>query len=393
MVAVAVVAALVPAARAAASLDTKWAAVPELPKPVGANGVQVRDIAAISSADVWAVGTWSNTSTHPLAAHWDGTIWKVVQTPDAGNGLDRYELTAADGTASGDVWAVGDAQLVSAGSKDVTITNLVMHYDGRAWAVVPSPSRQSTGATNVLTDIDMLSAGNGWAVGRAVVSPGPARATIMHWSSGQWVDSAVPPIDASSTELTSVRAVSTNDVWAVGSQLRNDGKRASLVLHWDGAGWQQVTVPDAGAAAENETLASVAARTSTDVWAVGSTCKPVSQPGACRPLVLRLFGGGWRVVPTAGDGTELKAVIPLSTADVWVVGYAIGVETETDHAEHWDGQHFTTDTAVPVTTPEGNGEAASALVTATLAPDTGAIWAAGWARDPTSGLAHVIRRG
>jgi hypothetical protein len=378
--------ALLPTTPAAAVLRTKWAAVPPVPRPAGSTGSWLQDVAARSVTDVWAVGGWSDGAKHPLAAHWDGTGWSVAALPDGSTTVGQSSLAAVDSTAVNDVWAVGSGQ--TTGPQPVT-TPLVLHYDGAAWAVVPVPSTGLGTMDSALNDVDMLSAVDGWAVGYAATSSSPAQPLILRWQGGRWTPVAVSsPPNAPSATLTAVSARSTSDVWAVGSQARSDGTRTSLVLHWDGTTWQAVTVPVAAAGA-SEQLSGVAAMPSGEVWAVGRSCATLKIFPVCRPLIMRLAGGVWGTVPGAAGGTELTAVLALSSTDVWAIGYTSPAPgAETDYAEHWDGQRFTADTA-----PDGNSEPASALIGAAATPDGGQLWAVGWLNDPKRGETHATNHG
>ena len=65
-------------------------------------------MAAVSSSDVWAVGSQGSRT---LTEHWDGTRWSVVTSPNPlpttkGNNF----LTSVTTVSSGDVWAVGDEE-------------------------------------------------------------------------------------------------------------------------------------------------------------------------------------------------------------------------------------------------------------------------------------------
>jgi hypothetical protein len=76
--------------------------------------------------DVWAVGGWAGR--WGFLWHYDGETWQDVQLPD-GIALDANgELPALFkvwGRAADDVYAVGG-------------NGLILHYDGAAWAIVPS---------------------------------------------------------------------------------------------------------------------------------------------------------------------------------------------------------------------------------------------------------------
>jgi len=386
-----VVAALLTAGHAIAATGAKWTAAPPPPMPTIATGSVLQDVTVLSPNDVWAVGAWWDAVRHPLAVHWNGTAWSAVPTPDAPTTLDAYSLAAVDGIASGDVWAVGSVE--SHATEPPVTSPLVLHYDGSAWSVAPSPSGPA-GSQSALADVDMRTADDGWAVGQTAEAGRAPQPLILRWQSGQWARVATPAIGITS-RLTSVFAGSADDAWAVGTQIRQNDKQASLVLHWDGVSWTQVTVPDALGASGSEVLESVAAATSTEVWAVGSTCDKTSLV-PCAPLVLHLSRGAWRVVPTAAGTGALTEVVPFSPTDVWVIGYAsTQALSDSDHAEHWDGQRFTIDPTVPGAAPpmSSNGKPASALAAAAGDKASGVLWALGWFQDSAGRVPHVIYRG
>jgi hypothetical protein len=293
-----------------------------------------------------------------------------------------------DAVSTTDVWAVGTATAS-------TQNALLMHFDGR-WTATAGPV-QPIGVNSALTDIDMLNPGDGWAVGHVSSATKPPQALILHWQGGAWTPVATGTKDNVSADLTAVHARAADDVWAVGTRLRLDGRQASLILHWNGTDWREVPTPDAGAKTDEETLTSVAALSAGDAWAVGTVCPAAAGEENCHPLALRLVGGAWTRIPTAGGGTELTGVVPIAADDVWIIGYLTNEAlTDTDYAEHWDGRVFTTDGTLPE--PPGgattnNGEPASALEAATAVPGTGGVWAVGWARHPQRGVPHAIHRG
>ena len=66
---------------------------------------------AISANDVWAV-EYANENAQgqngaALVEHWDGTRWKLVDSPIAGNATLLLAAAALSGT---DVWSVGYIQ-------------------------------------------------------------------------------------------------------------------------------------------------------------------------------------------------------------------------------------------------------------------------------------------
>ena len=68
-----------------------------------------------------------------MIEHWNGTSWEVVPSPNGGSALNVFEAVAV--VAPNDVWAVGYTQ--NTGGPTQT---LVEHWNGTAWAIVPSPN-------------------------------------------------------------------------------------------------------------------------------------------------------------------------------------------------------------------------------------------------------------
>ena len=368
-----------PVTSTAAESSPKWDVMPEVPT---ASGGGLRDVAALASDNAWVVGS-------AYTAHWNGVTWTPLPLPPPTKPSGVYDLSAVDAVGSA-AWAVGGERSLSTGG--TTTTAVILGYNGRGWVRAPIPA---SGGNAMLNDVDMLGPDGGWAVGSTMDNGGPARVLVLRARSGLWAEVTVPAVGGASPELSSVYARSDTDAWAVGSYLRADGRRASLVLHWNGAAWKQVAVPVNDPLAD-ETLASVAALSATDVWAVGRTCSEGGLMG-CRPLVLRLLGETWQVIPPADAGTEFVEVMPFSATDVWVLGYAVAADgAEHDHAQHWDGAGFTVDTSTPApgpADPDPQGEAASAIEAATTAADASGMWAVGWATEGSTNVSHAIRRG
>src|SRR3954452_23502074 len=119
--------------------------------------------------------------------------------------------------------------------------------------------------------------------------------------------------------LNGVGASSTTDAWAVGSlccSMRNSGAGA-LTEHWDGSAWTVVLGPDARF--QDEVLNGVDDISPTDAWAVGR----VKQSGYAggTPLILHWDGAGWQnVAPPSGLTGELRAVSRDGVGGAWAVG-------------------------------------------------------------------------
>ena len=200
--------------------------------PPAATANTLTDLAAVSANDVWAVGSYNaGTSSAPLAQtlveHYDGTSWSVVSSPNqlnVNNAVTSNELLAVSADSADDVWAVGTYEDLDSSDNPIAQT-LVEHYDGTSWSVVSSPD-DSAGSPpaptdNTLSGIVALSAADVWAVGsyNAGTSSAPIAQTLVeHYDGTSW--SVVASADASSAQdnaLAQVAAVSSGDLWAVGS--------------------------------------------------------------------------------------------------------------------------------------------------------------------------------
>lgn len=105
--------------------------------------VKLQAAAALSSSDVWVVGTYQGppaTSWPPsrgFTAHWDGEHWQTLPTAQRQTS-DGLESVSA--VSSNDVWAVGQSLTVSTPDSGAYGTHtLTEHWDGAQWTVVPSP--------------------------------------------------------------------------------------------------------------------------------------------------------------------------------------------------------------------------------------------------------------
>ena len=230
-----------------------------------------------------------------------------VQTGPAG-ARESDELFGVSVAASGGVWAVG-VSLPSGGPA----RTLVERWQGRAWRTVPSPDRPSGG--NFLNAVVALSASDAWAVGLSRSPGGPARTLILHWDGRRWAIAASPNAGPGGNFLVSMAAASARDVWAVGYRDAR-GVYRSLVEHWDGDRWTVARLPRLGGPGNG--LNAVDTGASGVVWAVGGSARA---RGPSEPLVLRLDGPRWSSVPAPASlhGATLNGVAGRGGA-AWVVG-------------------------------------------------------------------------
>ncbi|HYV02526.1 MAG TPA: hypothetical protein VEM93_09390, partial [Actinomycetota bacterium] len=200
------------------------------------------------------------------------------------------------------------------------------------WTVVDTP-----GSDGQLQGVSGTSSTDVWAVGLAGFDVPPI---TLHWDGTAWAEAPQQPVEA---WLLNVAAIAPADAWAVGYRPTEGGDR-TLAMHWDGALWRVVPVPDFPLGGR---LLDVSALSSADVWAVGYYVTL----GAIRPLTVHWDGTSWRQVPApeaGSDNTQLNGVDMVAPDDVWAVGIR---ETSGSVVkpviEHWDGSRWTATPSPP----------------------------------------------
>jgi hypothetical protein len=240
------------------------------------------------------------------------------------------------------------------------------------WTIAP-PVPAPTGATgSVLRDVSVLSPSNVWAVG--AWWSGKEHPLAVHWDGAAWTDLPVPETlpPSENYHLAAVDAVTSADVWAVGStesQATGPLIPSALALHYDGATW--TPAPGAtGLVASPSSLADVDMRTATDGWAVG---QQVVGDLPAQPLILR-----WTIdhftpvsVPKIGSAARLTSVFAVGGDDAWAVG---SLENATGRREalvlHWDGVRWSRQ-AVPT------AGAVDETLQSVAGSGTGEVWTTG----------------
>ncbi len=255
-------------------------------------------------------------------------VWSIMSEPDLATAANSifFGVTAV---TDRDVWAVGS---IVAGNGAMAQA-LIEHWDGSAWRMTPAPRL----GTSVLVGVAALSSQDAWAVGSGASSPSAStQGLIEHWDGHAWSIVAGPALPGAA--LDGVSAASASDVWAVGSA--NDGHSGAsfpeqaLIERWNGARWSVVPNP----APFGSDLSAVVAISTTDAWAVGSQSAPSS--AALVTLVEHWNGAIWSIVPTASSGAllnQLNAVAALASGVVWAVGYESASSQESALAEDWNG--------------------------------------------------------
>lgn len=326
----------------------------------GSGSNRLFGLAVVSASDIWVVGNGSNG---PLIEHYDGTSWSIIPGPSNG------ALTQVAAVSASDVWAVGFS-----GNPSQTF---IEHYDGTNWSVVPSPSPGTR--VNELTGIAVTSANDIWTVGYDIGSDGSEQTLIEHYDGTSWSVVTSPDPGTGINQLVGVTVVSTSDVWSVGDYTASyGGVLQPLIEHYNGTSWSVVSSPTVDSGTNSYELLSVAAISSADIWAVGSNFNS-SSVSPTPTLIEHWDGTAWTIVPspTTGAGGYLQAVAADSTSDVWAVGFSSNGSTDQTLVEHWDGSIWSI-----VTSPDvGTGNNALYGVAAITPGD---VWAIGYSSNTSS---------
>src|SRR5947208_3358535 len=135
-----------------------------------------------------------------------------------------------------------------------------------------------------------------------------------------WTIVSSPNVNAGNNLLNGVSARSTTDAWAVGSTCCafDDSGLGSLAMRWNGTRWSIVPSPDTKF--NDDVLNGVAQISANDAWAVGQI-KRTGFRSPINPFLLHWNGQTWSTATApAGVAGSLAAVSATSSGDVWAVG-------------------------------------------------------------------------
>lgn len=240
-----------------------------VPSPNAGAGYNVLiGVTAISASDIWAVGSFANCVPNcsgpyqTLIEHWDGLSWSIVPSPNPTGSSSFTALNAVTAISSSDVWAIGS---FIAGSYQT----LIEHWDGTKWSIVSSPNVGSSSNFNDLYSITALSSSDIWAVGNYNTATNVEQTLTEHWNGISWSVVVSPNMGAGNNGLQGVVAVSATSIWAVGFSYTDTNMPQSLIEQWNGTSWNVVTGPSVGST--SSVLWGIARVPGNHyLWAVGS---------------------------------------------------------------------------------------------------------------------------
>jgi hypothetical protein len=358
LVLAAVLSGLGPARASAVSCQDHAAPQPVSPGP-GNN--ELNGVTVLSSCDVWAVGSAGGTSgqaAEPALVEHWNGSAWTVM-PSPNPGTGFNELLSVRAVSAHDIWAVG----VTASGEPQT---LIERYTGFAWNRVPAPT---PGVISFLTSVRPVSATDVWAVGEYNNTlTGRDKSLVLRWNGAAWKQMASPN-PAFNNSLTSVAATSSHDVWVAGSTGSRSDHSSALIEHWNGHQWRQPTIPHLGT---DSRLLGVGVTSPSSAWAVGF----YRNASTTRPLLLHWNGKRWRQAASPpGLSGSLAGVYAISARNVWAAGAIFrGKAGDTPLLLHWNGSRWAL-----VSRP---GPGASGHLFAVAANSAQNIWSVGSFRNP-----------
>ena len=249
-------------------------------------------VSAISANDVWAVG---RDDANMLAENWNGQQWSSVALPavPGATSVSNLRLTGVSGDSASDVIAVGT---------NLGVAPLAFRWNGSSWQALPVPS----GAWwTSMAHVKAFSPTSAWAIGETSTATGYT-ATATHWNGTSWTQVATPFSTSLVLTMNAISGSSPTDIWAAGTAQSlgwRDRVTQSVMLHYNGTSWTQVTVPD------NDGITDVAAISPTDAWAVGVD-----------GTILNWNGTAWTVATTAFTSPSIAspAIAAVSATNIWI---------------------------------------------------------------------------
>lgn len=242
-------------------------------------------------------------------------------------------------------WAVGFGCSSGCGTTSEVDNTLALRYDGTTWNTVASPSPGST--YSELTAVKALSDTNVWAVGdycasNCATSSAVEHVLIEHWDGTAWrVYNGQNPSSLFNV-LLSVAAISSTNIWAVGAKCNSTcSKTSTLTEHWNGRYWSNVSSPNPNTSADWLNGVSTFRRSGqARAWTVGYA--------GPQTLAMQWTGTKWvrSSTPSPSPSNGLLGVSSPSAYNAWSVGLYCSSCTSTTQqyktlALHWNGKGWT----------------------------------------------------
>jgi hypothetical protein len=302
----------------------KWSIVPT-PNPTGTNDSYLSGVSCTSATACTAVGYYRKSAGAQvtLAETWNGAKWSIVPTPNP-SGRASSSLSGVSCTSATACVAVGDYG-VEAYLKDRTWAEA---WNGKKWSIEPTPIPSAT-VSSSLSAVSCSAATACTAVGSYVtkLEDGPGTTLAESWNGKRWAIEPTPNPTGKPKygALSGVSCTSATACTAVGEP-RPDYRLDPMTLaeSWNGTRWAIEPTPNADAGYYN-TLAGVSCTSASACTAVGSY-------GLDRTLGEAWNGKRWSI-ETTPNGTA--ALVSQLTA-VSCTRHGVHRRRELRHRHHPD---------------------------------------------------------
>jgi hypothetical protein len=190
---------------------TSWA-TEDTPNPAGATLSQLQGVSCASTTACTAVGQYNSSSggTFTLAERWNGTVWAIQPTANpAGETYAQLESVACPSASKCTAIGLSSSQGSSA-------STLAERWDGKTWAIQPTPSPGPTGSG--LHGVACPTTRTCIAVGGSSTSPSAETTLAERWNGKTWITQPTPnPADSTESELDGIACSSAKLCTAVGA--------------------------------------------------------------------------------------------------------------------------------------------------------------------------------
>ena len=179
-----------------------------------------------------------------------------------------------------------------------------------------------SGFSGNFDQIAAISPSNIWAVGTADNAAGKFvyQPFIRHFNGTGWQVVTIPGATGSTSDW--VTASAGNDVWVGG--LKNSGVATTVAYHWNGAHWGKVPMPAMTA------IGDVVALAPNNVWAIGNS-------GTLPYDVFHWNGTKWQGYLIDTLNFVAQGLSAPSASNIWVSGYMYSGSKTVAAAYRWDG--------------------------------------------------------
>jgi hypothetical protein len=304
--------------------------------PVPGSGT-LAGVSCASAASCAAVGwqfTTAPTSQVPLAEHWDGTSWSAQPVPNPVFRGQGSELAAVSCTSPRTCTAVGERG-------NVPSATLAERWDGRRWAVQPTPSPHRNDTQ--LQGVDCTSAASCTAAG--LDSP-PARllALAEHWNGARWARQHTPP-PASSAGGVQLNGIGCSPAACTAVGQAGSDAVPPVIERWNGTTWLMQRSPPVRNPGPGQ-LVSVSCPAATVCFAAGNTGGSGPPNFQAFALAERWNGETWLIqrspeppgtLSSYLNGISCSSPVACTAVGEAVLGPPAGTVTL---AERWNGTRW-----------------------------------------------------